>query len=170
MALTPFSRLLGQDLARAFSLLEEPLLTTSRRFPAAYPSLTQTIRPSVDVSETETTYIVEAEVPGMNKEDLQVEFLDDGTLILKGKNERVRQEGDADQTSGNQSEAVVSSEGKTLTYWSNERQTGIFQRLFHFPGRIDHNNVKAKYKNGILSILVPKAKREGVKINIEEEN
>ena len=167
------SRLIGQDLARAFSLLEEPFLLTSRRLPAAYPSLTQTIRPSVDVSETETNYVVEAEVPGMNKEDLQVEFLDDGTLVLKGKIERTRQEGgrfDADQTNGNQTEAVVSSEGKTPTYWSNERQTGIFQRLFHFPGRIDHNNVKAKYKNGILSILIPKAKREGVKINIEEES
>ncbi|CAG8677519.1 7274_t:CDS:1, partial [Paraglomus occultum] len=61
-------------------------------------------------------------------------------------------------------------EGKAPTYWSNERQTGIFQRSFHFPGRIDSGNVKAKYKNGILSILIPKAKKNGVKINIEEES
>jgi HSP20 family protein len=175
MALAPFTRLLGQDLARAFALLEEPFLSNARRFPASFPA---TIRPSVDVSETDTNYIVEAEVPGIKKEDLQVEFLDDGTLILKGKIERTRQESDVsedlrtvDQTGKPQEESLVASEEKSLsspTYWSNERHIGSFQRSFQFPGRIDPPNVKARYRDGILSIFVPKVKREGVKVNIEE--
>ncbi|KAH8815178.1 HSP20-like chaperone [Xylogone sp. PMI_703] len=52
-------------------------------------------------------------------------------------------------------------------YWVSERSVGEFARTFTFPGRVDHDGVTASMKNGILSIVVPKAKkRETRKITI----
>jgi len=51
--------------------------------------------------------------------------------------------------------------------WVSERSVGEFARSFTFPSRVDQDNVKASMKNGILSVLVPKAKKhESRKITI----
>ncbi|KAF2456717.1 HSP20-like chaperone [Lineolata rhizophorae] len=53
-------------------------------------------------------------------------------------------------------------------YWVTERSVGEFHRSFSFPGRVDHDNVKASLKDGILSIVVPKASApKPRRINIE---
>ncbi|RKF79831.1 30 kDa heat shock protein, partial [Golovinomyces cichoracearum] len=53
-------------------------------------------------------------------------------------------------------------------YWVMERNVGEFSRSFGFPTQIDQDAVKASMKNGILSIVVPKAKKqEGRKITIQ---
>jgi len=53
-------------------------------------------------------------------------------------------------------------------YWVSERSVGEFSRSFSFPVRVDQDQVTASMKNGVLSILVPKAKKhEAKKINIE---
>jgi HSP20 family molecular chaperone IbpA len=71
--------------------------------------------------------------------------------------------------------AVTQTEPKTVTkqcspksrYWVAERSIGSFHRTFHFPGRVDHDAVKANLKNGVLNIVVPKAKAlEPKKISI----
>jgi len=67
----------------------------------------------------------------------------------------------------NAGEATKSAE-PTAKYWVSERSVGAFHRSFSFPARVDHEAVKASLKNGILSIVVPKAKiTEPRKINIE---
>ena len=50
--------------------------------------------------------------------------------------------------------------GPDAKYWVSERSIGEFSRSFTFPVRVDHDAVKASMKNGILSIVVPKAKKE----------
>ncbi|KAF2790913.1 heat shock protein-like protein 30 [Melanomma pulvis-pyrius CBS 109.77] len=53
-------------------------------------------------------------------------------------------------------------------YWVSERSVGSFHRSFNFPARVDQENVKASLKNGILSVVVPKAKKaEPRKVTIE---
>jgi len=53
-------------------------------------------------------------------------------------------------------------------YWVSERSVGEFHRAFSFPTRVDHDNVKAGLKNGILSIIVPKSQAPTTRrINIE---
>jgi len=53
-------------------------------------------------------------------------------------------------------------------YWISERSVGSFERSFNFPARVDQDAVKASLKNGVLSIVVPKAKAtQGRRINIE---
>ncbi|GBC07167.1 hypothetical protein RclHR1_00730016 [Rhizophagus clarus] len=178
---------LTQDISRAFSLLDEPLFNVARRFPASFPTLSDQqsfFRPSVDVLENDKNYVVEAEVPGMKKEDLSVEFLDDGTLIMKGKIEQgtaasaegmrtVDTSGTTESTGTDTSDAVAVETSNTVstgikpTFWTSERVRGHFQRSFQFPGRIDPENVKASYKDGLLSIVVPKVERSGKQIAIE---
>jgi len=57
-----------------------------------------------------------------------------------------------------ETEAVTKPSSPKSRYWVTERSVGSFQRTFRFPGRVDHDAVKAQLKNGILSIVVPKAK------------
>lgn len=53
-------------------------------------------------------------------------------------------------------------------YWVSERSVGDFHRAFGFPSRVDHDNVKARLQNGILSVVVPKAPSYKAKrINVE---
>jgi len=53
-------------------------------------------------------------------------------------------------------------------YWVSERSVGEFRRDFSFPARIDQDAVKASLKNGVLSIVVPKAKAvKSKKVTIE---
>lgn len=63
---------------------------------------------------------------------------------------------------------VVQNKADTSKYWVSERSVGEFARTFSFPSRIDQDNVKAGLKNGILSIVVPKAAApQNKRINIE---
>lgn len=64
--------------------------------------------------------------------------------------------------------AAQESESEGPRYWLYERQSGNYARTFNFPGRVDQENVKASLKNGILSVIVPKAAAPVSKrINIE---
>jgi HSP20 family protein len=67
-----------------------------------------------------------------------------------------------------QKEVSKQDESAKAKYWVSERSVGEFHRSFAFPARVDQDNVKASLKNGILSILVPKASApQSRKINIE---
>ncbi|KAF5584497.1 30 kDa heat shock [Fusarium pseudocircinatum] len=67
-----------------------------------------------------------------------------------------------------QSKEVEKKPGDQSKYWLTERTFGEFSRSFNFPTRVDQDNVSAKFKDGILSIVVPKAKKhESRRINVE---
>jgi len=66
------------------------------------------------------------------------------------------------------SKPVAKHGSKKSRYWITERSVGSFNRAFQFPTRVDHDTVKANLKDGILNIIVPKAKaKEPRKVNIE---
>jgi HSP20 family protein len=96
--------------------------------------------PAIDVSETEDSIILRAEVPDINPEDLDISITDD-TLRIKGetKQERVEEAGGVQRT---------------------ERRYGAFSRTLQLPCRIDMDDVKATYKEGILNIVMPKCSPE----------
>lgn len=87
----------------------------------------------------------------------------------KDKQPRVEEEGSETQVATQQQgQEVQKSEEPKSRYWVSERSVGEFHRSFSFPQRVDQDAVKASLKNGILSIVVPKAKApEPRKINIE---
>lgn len=99
--------------------------------------------PSMDLSETEDTLILMAEVPNINPEDLDISITDD-TLSIKGETEQ---------------ELVEESGG----YQRKEKRYGSFSRTLQLPCRINVDDVKATYKKGILNIVMPKCKPEQVR-------
>jgi HSP20 family protein len=96
--------------------------------------------PLLNVSRQDDTFVVTAELPGMNKEDLEIKVEGD-TLSLKGE----RRPSEAEEG---------------ISYHRRERTGGTFQRSLALPSRIDADQVKASYKNGVLTITLPIEKAE----------
>ena len=94
--------------------------------------------PPVDLGETEEAYFLRLDVPGVAKEDLDVE-LHEGRLTIRGE----RQRGDAEDH----------------TFHRTERPTGRFERAFTLPKAADAGQVEATYEAGVLEVRVPKAER-----------
>jgi HSP20 family protein len=92
--------------------------------------------PSVDVSEDKDNVIIKAEMPGMNKDDVKIS-IQDGVLTLKGEKRQEKEE-------------------KDKNYHRIERNYGSFCRSFQLPTSVKSDKVKASYKDGVLSIALPK--------------
>jgi HSP20 family molecular chaperone IbpA len=133
--------------------------------------------PKFDVKEAKDNYLLEGELPGIDQQDILIEFADEQTLTIKGRTERFREEGDKPseatevdantKTQTSQPGTEVTTTGsKDVTqaapqhhYWVSERSVGEFARSFNFPNPVDHDRVKASMKNGILSVTVPKMEK-----------
>ncbi|KAL2004788.1 hypothetical protein VTN00DRAFT_3061 [Thermoascus crustaceus] len=101
--------------------------------------------PRFDVRETKDEYILEGELPGIDQKNIDIEFTDPHTLVIKGKSER--------EFAVREGEQGKTTDGR---YWVTERSIGEFNRTFSFPARIDQDKVKASLRNGILHVSVPK--------------
>lgn len=93
--------------------------------------------PSVDIAETDNGFEVRAELPGVKQEDVNVSVRDN-VLTLRGEK---RQE--------------ETDEGKN--YRRVERHYGTFQRAFTLPPNVDAEAITAAYRDGVLTLTVPKA-------------
>lgn len=93
--------------------------------------------PAVDILESKDSYLIRAELPGMKREDINLE-LKDGTLTLSGERK-------ADQP----------AEG--VEHRHVERVDGKFVRSFSLPETVKQDAIQATYKNGVLEVHVPKA-------------
>ncbi|KAI9371320.1 HSP20-like chaperone [Aspergillus egyptiacus] len=130
--------------------------------------------PRFDVRETSNAYHLDGELPGIPQKDIDIEFTDPQTLVIKGRSEREYHAGNfndkqpqvEEEPEGESSEVVKTSGEKQLSkgngtdkarYWVSERSVGEFQRTFSFPTRVAQDDVKASLKDGILSVVVPKA-------------
>ena len=106
--------------------------------------------PAVDIRETENELIVKADVPDMKFEDIDVR-MENGTLTLKG-------------------ERKFESDKKEEGGWHRvERSFGSFERVFTLPDSVNPEDVKAEYKNGVLTVTLPKkeiAKPRQVKVQV----
>ncbi|MEJ2010391.1 MAG: Hsp20/alpha crystallin family protein [Acidobacteriota bacterium] len=105
--------------------------------------------PAVDVYETEQNVIVKAELPGIDPKDVEV-TVHEGTLYLKG-------------------ERKYEKEVKEEHYHHVERAYGTFARSFELPASIDEEKVKADFKDGVLTLTMPKreeAKAKKIKISV----
>jgi HSP20 family protein len=105
--------------------------------------------PPVDIYETSDSIVLEAELPGLTKDNIVVE-VKDSTLTLKGDKKFER-------------------EVKEENYHRVERSYGGFQRAFTLPSTVQQDKVKAKFRDGILEITIPKAeeaKPKQIKVDI----
>ncbi|HUT99670.1 MAG TPA: Hsp20/alpha crystallin family protein [bacterium] len=106
--------------------------------------------PRVDISETSGDILVRAELPGVNPESISVD-LTNNTLTIQG--EKTKDD---------------SAEGEN--FYRVERIYGKFMRSFSLPSRLKADAVKARYKDGILFVTIPKAeeaKPREIKVEVE---
>jgi HSP20 family protein len=105
--------------------------------------------PAVDVYETDHDLVLKAELPGIDPKDVDIR-VEDGTLYLKGERKQ-------------------ESEVKEGSYHRVERSYGSFTRSFALPGSVNLDNIKADYKDGVLTLTMAKreeAKPKTIKINV----
>jgi HSP20 family protein len=106
--------------------------------------------PAIDMHESGENILVKADLPGMNKDDIEV-YVQNNTLVIKGKKEE---------------EKEFSEDG----YVRKERFYGNFHRAIPLPAEVDTNNVKATYKNGVLELVFNKkeeAKAKQIKVEVK---
>jgi len=92
--------------------------------------------PSTDVSETDSAYLIKAEIPGVKKEDVRV-FIQGGMLTMQGERKMEKEE-----------------QGKK--FHRIERSYGRFVRSFRIPPDADQETVKAEFKDGMLNVWLSK--------------
>jgi len=92
--------------------------------------------PAVDISEDDDNFYVEAELPGMTKDDIEVE-VEQNLLCIKGERRFERKE-------------------EKENYHFLERSYGSFYRSFTLPKNVDGEKINAGYKDGILKLTIPK--------------
>ena len=108
----------------------------------------ETRMPKVDIIDRDDEIIVHAEVPGVQKDDLDVS-VSDHTVTIKGKTKREKKEEKGD-------------------YYRSELYQGSFARTVTLPSEVDSDKVKANFKDGVLELKMPKiaqSKRRSVKID-----
>ena len=123
--------------------------------PARWPSVrfvppVSMLVPAVEMTETKGTYKVSIEVPGMNAADIEM-HVRDGAIFISGEKKERREE-----------------EEKGYSY--SERSYGSFERRIELPQGSDEKGVKAKIRDGVLEITVPKkpeAEKKQQRIEIE---
>jgi HSP20 family protein len=93
--------------------------------------------PAIDVTETDKAYEITAELPGMDEKNIEVKVADD-VLTIKGEKREEKEE-------------------KNKDYYLSERSFGSFQRSFQVPSGVDTDKVDASFKNGVLTVILPKS-------------
>jgi HSP20 family protein len=99
--------------------------------------------PSADISETEKEYLIRAELPGVRKEDVKVN-LADGMITIEGERKQEKDE-------------------KGEKFHRVERFYGSFSRRFSLPDHIKAEAVRSEYRDGVLSVHIPKTDKEKAK-------
>jgi HSP20 family protein len=95
------------------------------------------LMPAVDIKEQDDSYLISAELPGMDEKDIAVEVQDD-LLTVRGEKRAQREE-------------------KDKGYHLTERSYGSFTRSFRLPPEADAGKASASFSKGVLSISVPKS-------------
>jgi len=103
--------------------------------------------PAVDVIEEQDSYVLKADLPGVERQDIEIVYEDDA-LTIKGKRD---------------SETRDEHDG----YKRIERSHGEFQRTFRMPENIDAENISAKNEHGVLVVRIPKQEKAQKKIEVQ---
>jgi len=107
--------------------------------------------PAVNISEDQDSYFIQAELPGVNREDIRVTY-NNGVLTLQGERRQENEQNDRQ-------------------YHRVERVYGMFERSFRLPTTIRADQIQAEFRDGLLTLTVPKAeeaKPRDITINVRD--
>jgi HSP20 family protein len=140
-----FEAEMGRFWRRPWAFWSNPLSQPIRGFTPA----SVTWAPRMDVYEKDNTIVFKAELPGLKKEDVQVE-LEGEDLVIRG-------------------ESKAETEVKAGDYYRSERSSGSFYRRMQLPAGVSPEQIQASLNDGVLEVAVPKptdAKSETKKITV----
>ena len=106
--------------------------------------------PSVDIIENEEEFVLTADIPGFDKKDLNIEVEENAVLNINANPE-------------------INNEPNDPLYRIRERNSGSYNRKFNLPENAIVDKINAQFKNGLLTVNIPKAKEiesESKKIKI----
>ena len=114
--------------------------------------MTNNVLPSIDVTETDKQIVITAELPGLERKDVDV-TLEDNILTIRGE-KKIEAEPKDDETKN---------------VHVSERAYGVFYRMLELPTGIDPSTVQATMSKGVLKVTIPKpARSETKKIDVKE--
>jgi HSP20 family protein len=141
------------DVYTPFKEMQRMIDRLFEEFPYEWPtfskSMDEVIAP-MDIFESDKGYEIEAELPGMNKNDIEVNVTD-RVLTIKGEKSDERKE---------------EKKGARIL----ERSYGSFERSFTLPEDAEPEKIEAKYENGVLKLVIPKrpeSKSKKVKVEVK---
>jgi len=106
------------------------------------------LAPNIDFIEKDGKYFLNAELPGLKKDDISIS-IEDGYVTVSGKKE-------------------INKEEEGTSYYLKETRSGSFTRSFRLPGKVDKENVDATFKDGVLTVamsLEKEAETKKIEIN-----
>jgi HSP20 family protein len=110
------------------------------------------LAPNIDITETDKAIEVTAELPGLERKDVDIS-LEDNVLTIRGE-KKIEEE---------------KKDEKNKSYRVAERSYGVFYRLIELPPGIDPSSVQATMSKGVLKVTIPKpARSEAKKIEVKE--
>jgi HSP20 family protein len=147
--MAPLKKIYLEELARIQDringLFEQALLTSE--YEDREGGLPGTWAPAVDVLETEDAYLIFAELPGVRRDEIQLQVRD-RRLELSGRRQTL---------------------GENRNFLRMERSYGPFRRTFDLGAPVDVDAISAAFEAGVLRVLVPKRQAGGVQVEIAEE-
>lgn len=133
---------------KEFESLQNQIKKYFDDFPSFGFNYENTFSPRIDISEKDDKIIVEAEIPGVKKDDLKI-TLQDNILTIKGEKKK-------------------EDESKDNNFYRCERSYGSFSRSFTLPVEVSTDKVDAKFNDGMLKIELKKLEQKKVKEKLIE--
>lgn len=96
-----------------------------------------TISPRIDIEESDTAYVLYADLPGLAKDEIKI-TVEDGQLSISGERK---------------------PESENKNFRRTERMYGAFERSFRLPEWVDYGAIAAHYDNGVLKVTMPKSEK-----------
>ena len=147
--MAPLKKIYLEELARIQDringLFEQALLTSE--YEDREGGLPGTWAPAVDVLETEDAYLIFADLPGVQRDEIQQQVRD-RRLEISGRRQTL---------------------GENRNFLRMERSYGPFRRTFDLGAPVDVDAISAAFEAGVLRVLVPKRQAGGVQVEIAEE-
>ncbi|MFQ3549527.1 MAG: Hsp20/alpha crystallin family protein [Armatimonadota bacterium] len=135
------------DIERMFEDMFSRFLNTTQAPLRLFDGFEKRFKPEVDLKETEKEFILEASIPGMDKDDINIDVTRDSITISGEKRSEEEKPGEK--------------------YHIKQQSSGSFSVYYTFPGGIKPDETKATYKDGVLTVELPKAEvQEKHKIKI----
>lgn len=136
---------LFDDMQKSFEDMMVPFFSETGWPYLEYPRGELGKLPHADIEETDAAYVVTAEMPGIQKENIEVKLTDDNTVEISGKSATQKKE----------------TKGKLIR---EERSKTDFFRRFVLEHEVNADSVDAKVENGVLTLTLPKRAVESTKV------